>query len=77
MSLDQATNNELQRALGRIEGQLTGLDMSIKASLAAHKEDYAALNLRLNKVENRQYWFSGLAAAAGFVAAKLTAIWHG
>jgi hypothetical protein len=41
---------ELQRATGRIEGRL---------------EEFGELNLRVRKLENKQHFYSGIAAVIG------------
>lgn len=81
---NHTTNNELQRDLGRVEGKIDGILAAVTSIHNTHvildgriSEVDKRLSERVSKVENRQYWFSGLAAAAGFVAAKLTTIWHG
>lgn len=71
MSLNDnnTTNNELQRDLGRVEGKIDGILVAVTGMTTSH----TLLDARVTKVENKQYWFAGLAAAAGFVAAKFSA----
>jgi hypothetical protein len=67
------TNNELQRDLGRVEGKIDGITATlavIQADKVRCYTDRGDLGERINKVQNKQYWFAGLAAAAGIVIGK-------
>lgn len=56
-----AATEELHRAVGRIEGKLDTFIEQMKT-----QDDRATtLTGRLDKVENRQHWYSGFAAAIG------------
>lgn len=52
---------ELQRTVGRIEGKL---DTFIQ-QMAIQDKRTTDLEVRTRKVENRQHWYSGVAAAVG------------
>lgn len=59
-----ATDPELLRILGRIEGTLD----EVKSSFHKHVEDDDKVEERVRKVEKRQSWFmGGLAASWVFV----------
>ena len=60
--------DELHRAFGRVEGVLEG-NTSI---LHGIREDLGAITERVNKVEKKVVWFSGVGAACAFIIAKLT-----
>lgn len=75
---------ELQRDLGRLEGKVDGVIVTlatvaadIKADRTAHEIKLEALanaddetNQRVERVEKKLYWFSGAAAAAGYLFAQ-------
>ncbi len=52
---------EIQRSLGRVEGKL---DAALNRMDARDREE-AAQNKRIENVERRQWWLSGVAAAIG------------
>lgn len=54
---------ELNRAIGRVEGKLDTFIEQMKT------QDERATNVevRMRKVENRQHWYSGVAAAIGML----------
>jgi uncharacterized coiled-coil protein SlyX len=55
--------SELQRSTGRIEGKLDTFIEQMKAS----DERGIKLSERVDKVENRQHWYSGVSAAFGML----------
>jgi hypothetical protein len=57
----------LERDLGSVEGKLDLILAHIKAS----DERHAALEPRVRSVENKLLYFSGAAAAASFILAKV------
>lgn len=60
---------EIQRALGRIEAEVG----AIKGTLDQHVDRDVATDGRLRKVENRQYWFTGVGTGIGAgIGAALT-----
>ena len=52
---------DLQRSMGRVEAH-------VKEALADNRD----FDKRIRRVENRQHWYSGAAAAVGAVVAYLT-----
>jgi hypothetical protein len=54
---------ELHRAVGRVEGKIDGLDAKLDGIVGT----LAARDERLGKVETRQAWWSGAAAAVGAI----------
>ena len=54
---------ELQRTIGRIEGQLG----TFIAQMKTQDDRTTGLEVRTRRVENRQHWYSGAAAAFGAV----------
>ncbi|MCC6172089.1 MAG: hypothetical protein IT481_08675 [Gammaproteobacteria bacterium] len=53
--------HEIYRAVGRIEGDIA----SIRAGMDRGSERMDKADRRIAKVENRQHWYSGVAAAIG------------
>lgn len=69
---------ELQRALGNVEGKLDGVVSALTTlnlTLAARHIDMdkrlEMADDRINSVENKLYWMTGVGAALMFVATKL------
>lgn len=58
---------DLHRSVGRIEGKLD----TFISQMATHDVRTTDLEVRTRKVENRQHWYSGVAAAIGLVAGAL------
>jgi hypothetical protein len=58
---------ELRQTTGRVEGQLGTFIGQMKVQDERSTEHDA----RIRKVENRQHWYSGVAAAIGLVAGAL------
>lgn len=58
---DNNQMSDIHHSLGRIESKLESMDGRFKSGSEKYKEHDA----RLRKVENRQYWFTGIAAGAG------------
>jgi hypothetical protein len=55
--------SDLQRSVGRIEGKLDAFIKQMK-----DQDDRATdLEARMRGVENRQHWYSGVAAALGLL----------
>lgn len=52
---------ELQRSVGRIEGKIDTFINQLKVQ----DERHGHLDTRVRKVEGRQHWYSGVAAAVG------------
>ena len=72
-------DDETQRAIGRIEGQLTANTLvlqDIRNDLIRHFEDdrrgFEAIGTRVSMIEKKVWWFSGVGALAAFIATKLT-----
>lgn len=55
---------ELQRALGRVEGKLD----TFIAQMASQDDRTTELEVRMRRVENRQHWYSGIGATLGMLA---------
>lgn len=73
------TDEETQRAIGRIEGTLatnTIILADIRKDLIRHfeedKESFSKLGERLGTVERKVWYFSGVGAVIAFIAAKFT-----
>jgi hypothetical protein len=75
-SLDKMQDRgaEVQRSLGRIEGDVSGLRGDVgelRLEIAAERiraaEQAAANDKRLRKVERRQHWWAGAAAVIGAI----------
>jgi hypothetical protein len=60
-------NNDIMRALGRIEGLLTG----VTASQVQHHDRMNHHDTRIAKLERARAWIIGAAAAAGAGSAKI------
>lgn len=56
---------ELQRSLGRVEGKLDALIDATTAHETRREERFNGVEQRIRKVEARQHWYSGAAAAIG------------
>ena len=56
-----ADNTELHRAVGRIEGKLD----TFIAQMKAQDDRTTDLEVRTRRVENKQWWLSGVGAAIG------------
>jgi hypothetical protein len=56
---------ELHRAVGRIEGKID----TFIAQMKAQDDRTTNLEVRTRKMENKQYWLSGVGAAFGALAA--------
>ena len=68
---------DLYRALGQVEGQLSALTAAINSHANAVKERldefdgrHNELERRTRKVENRQHWYAGAVAAISIAASK-------
>lgn len=61
MTTNTASNAELHRAVGRIEGKIDTFIEQMKAQ----DDRSTAQEVRLRKVENRQHWYSGVGATFG------------
>lgn len=61
--MDNSTENEVLRALGRIEGELTG----IKAEMA----QVSQLSIRVSALERWQSWIKGGMAACTLLSAAV------
>lgn len=57
------SGDEIQRALGRIEGQLGTFIDQMKVQDSRTTE----LEVRTRKLENRQHWYSGAGAIVGVI----------
>lgn len=73
------TDDETQRAIGRIEGTLSANTIilaDIRKDLIRHfeddKESFVKLGERLGAVEKKVWYFSGVGAVVAFLAAKIT-----
>ena len=53
--------SDLNRSIGRVEGQLG----TFISQLKVQDERTTGLEVRTRRVENRQHWYSGAAAAIG------------
>jgi hypothetical protein len=60
--------SEIHRALGRVEGKIDNMLIQMKA----HDDRTTDLEVRTRKVENKQYWISGLGSAVGAIVGLLT-----
>ena len=70
--------DEVQRAIGRIEGQLasnTLLLNDIRNDLIRHFEDdrraFESIGVRVSGAEKKLWWLSGIASAVAVVVTKL------
>lgn len=61
-------SDEIQRAVGRIEGKLDSLLETMKAHVADDDRNFADVNARIGKIEKKVYWFTGAWAAVGAFA---------
>lgn len=56
--------DELQRALGRVEGKLD----TFIAQMATQDNRTTELEVRVRRTENKQYWLSGFGSMLGTLA---------
>ena len=64
-------SDEIQRALGRVEGKLDSLIATMKDHLADDSRNFAEVNARIGRVERKVYWFPGAWAAVGAAVAAM------
>lgn len=55
--------SEIQRSIGRLEGKMDALIHEVRVSNVRHTSVGAALSKRITKVERKQTWLAGAAAA--------------
>lgn len=60
---------EVQRALGRIEGKMDALLLTLQQHIKDDERQFDAIEIRMSRVERKIYWFSGAWAAAGAMVA--------
>ena len=59
--------NEIQRSLGRLEGKLDSLLLEIKQHFIDDKTNFNALDSRIQKVERKIYYASGIVGTCVFI----------
>jgi hypothetical protein len=69
VNTEDDNNGATQRALGRIEGQMTALIAAQAAHAQATAARDALFDHRIGKVEARQHWYAGAGAAVGGLGA--------
>jgi hypothetical protein len=65
--IDREEFISMDRAVGRIEGKIDAFIEQMKV----HDNRTTDLDVRTRKVEQRQYWLSGVGAALGAIAGAL------
>lgn len=67
----QSSVSDLHKSVGRLEGKVDTFIEQMKAQ----DNRTIAHDVRLGKLENRQYWWAGVAAAFGAVVGKFVPAW--
>lgn len=72
-------DDETQRAIGRIEGQLAANTLVLQdirndliRRFEESRQEFSAFEVRIAGVEKKVWWFSGIGACIAFIMAKFT-----